>query len=138
MPSKKTIPCKYKGCKALVSGRSKSGLCAVHQRKHYRATSEVYKRNHRRQAEENKTWRIERSDKFPLGKWTTCHNSKNPHINCQNRFRLEWWQHPQMAWCAECRDTDEYQYGNTGVLVYKGGFHDNKGRYVQRESAYLF
>lgn len=36
----------------------------------------------------------------------TCHTP-----DCGNKFVLEWWQHPQMAWCSACRKSAVYQCG---------------------------
>ena len=33
---------------------------------------------------------------------------------CENEFELEWWQHPEMAWCKDCREGEDYkEYAGT-------------------------
>ena len=49
---------------------------------------------------------------------------------CREKFRLDWWQHPKMAWCKKCRETTMYRafsstIGEMGsVASMRRGKHD--------------
>lgn len=78
-------------CGKPIGDRTKYNLCLQHVRKRYRGKYPT------------KAWRKVQHQAQRTETMATCHMP-----GCDRQFYLESWQHPQMAYCPECRKREEY------------------------------
>lgn len=75
-------------CGKSIGDRTKYSMCLQHVREAYRKKQHL------------KSWR---KQNYGTHQMVKCHM-----LDCNTRFYLESWQHPQMAYCPRCRKRDEY------------------------------